>query len=579
MTELFTVLRGHQADADCMHDLGLHSQLSTVEVAEIAYGVALTALEAGFEECVDSQATIDGLTSTARAFKWADRDQPTRLFSGAEPMIGEQLVEAIFADRLPAVVAYLAEEAEISNESATDVLQVVATVAVATAIGGPDGEADLATQIGMAISSSTGGLGTAGFVPADAAAGSKSDDDAVVETDLKKRQYRILVGTAAVVMISGLLFIVGNGSGDEPIETLAATDQSAAETENQSDGGLGQDQDPVLDLEGSPLNDPADTADDMITGTDPGQDGATDDNTGQDVVTNDQSAANIVTYNVPMIDITNPTRGAEGILSFDFNTETGEVCYRVAATNINGPYRTHIHVGSVTEKGGIVVDMGPQESGAVGCLDNPPADINAILNDMNNYYAELHDVSEEWTIRGQISQAVELNNVDALSLTFDPDGGGAYLAIENGIAVLRGEVPDLLTATTLTSLYAPAGSGILVSNDLTVVAGAPVPSGRILLENHRFPTAGSDMPVIDKANQQTLEAILGSQQGWKLTAVGRTDGDGSELDNLELSLRRAKSLRTYVESLGVFDGSVLVRGSGELGFQDRHLELEFVPEG
>jgi outer membrane protein OmpA-like peptidoglycan-associated protein len=86
------------------------------------------------------------------------------------------------------------------------------------------------------------------------------------------------------------------------------------------------------------------------------------------------------------------------------------------------------------------------------------------------------------------------------------------------------------------------------------------------------------MPEIDPATAETLATVLSSQQGWKLTAVGRTDSDGSELNNLELSLRRAKSLREYLEGTDAFDGSILVRGAGDLGFQGRFLELEFVPQ-
>ena len=70
-----------------------------------------------------------------------------------------------------------------------------------------------------------------------------------------------------------------------------------------------------------------------------------------------------------MLDIENPDSDANGTLNFDFNTVTGEVCYSIDSINIDGPYRSHIHAGDFGDKGGIVVDLGPQESGAVGCVE------------------------------------------------------------------------------------------------------------------------------------------------------------------------------------------------------------------
>ncbi len=621
MSELFETLRSHKTNDAHMTDLGRHAQLETVEKAQAVYQVALKAVEAVLSECADSPETVEELVGAARAFKWADRDEPTRLFSGQEELIGEQIAEIIFGENLPIVEGYLTDETSISSASAMDVLQVVSAVSLASAIGAPGQEANLVARIrsegpvepipaaeaivaaapdeeskaeaktnagteandkdntkaAVGTKRPTNGkpAGATKSIGGEAAEDLSGPDAASTATELEQRQKRIAIFTAAAVVIAGLFIVISNGSDNEPSEALAATENAPAEetavdeTEGADDAAPAQGDTGTADANDDSANDGSGTADDDVD--EPADTPAVDGDAGTEPTP-------IVTYNVPMVDIVDPDRDAQGLLGFDFNTETGEVCYRVVSSNIDGPYRTHIHVGASGEKGGIVVDMGPQESGATGCLENPPADINNILADLENHYAELHDVSEEWTIRGQLSEAFEQTGVAFEELTFDPAEDGAYLAIENGIAVLRGEVPNLRTATSLSAIYAPGGSGLVVSSELTVSSDAPVPSGRIVLVDYEFPVAASDMPEIDAATEATLASILSSQEGWKLTAVGRTDSDGSELNNLELSLRRAKSLREYLEGIDAFDGSILVRGAGDLGFQGRLLELEFVPQ-
>ncbi|MEM9653731.1 MAG: CHRD domain-containing protein [Actinomycetota bacterium] len=651
MTELFDMLRGHGNDNARMSELGGHAQLATLDEAQASFHLALQAVEAVAAECAQSFERIDELLAASGRLKWADRNDPSRLYSGSEELIGEQTAEILFGESLSMVEGYVAAEADISTDAAADVVRVVSAVFLATAAGLPDEETDLAVRLGAdpqalaearaakatgaeagaasaaegeseaesAKQSDQGSSGQATQEPTDAgtatdaataeagltAAMTASDEHATTApsaepgaapsaavpvaaaepspddpeagspaVELRERQKRIAIGTAAAVVVAGMFFGISNGGDSEPTETLAATESIAEQADTDeagADGGSGDVAEPSDTGSGQTTDDGDDT-----DGTDDSGDDAT---AGEEDDQSDDTAAEspIVTYNVPMVDIADPDRDAEGILGFDFNTETGEVCYRVLSTNIDGPYRTHIHVGASGEKGGIVVDMGPQVSGAVGCLDNPPADINNILADLDNHYAELHDVSEEWTIRGQLSEAIEQSGASLADLTFDPSSDGAYLAIENGIAVLRGEVPNLLTATSLSAHYAPGGSGLVVTSELTVDPTAAAPSGRIVLADHEFPVNSDEVPTIDEATEATLTAILDAQDGWKLTAVGRTDSDGSELNNLELSLRRAKALRTYVEGLDVHDGAVLVRGAGDLGVQGRLLELEFVP--
>ena len=585
MSELYKVIREYEADAESMGKLGSVARLTDSETVKNAHNLAVSSIESRIE----SEATagvVDELFQISNGFSWAERDQPASLFGGSERRYGELLVQAIFGDDVSEATQRLANAAEIKVDSATSVLRAVSAVTMATAIAGQQDRSsfgDLIGSTGRGVSSedsksrskATGGSGsTARLDVSD----QKSSASPSADGQSEKGLSRVLFGAAALFVAAGVAFALVRSGSDDPVENLAATDDSEETTDTAADPSE------FSGADGEATDDPADSTDEA---NQPAPDEDSIEQSGVDqaeVESQETQTTSIVSYNIPMVDIENPDRAANGILSFDFDTETGEVCYRVSSSNIEGPYRTHIHLGGPTEKGGIVVDMGPQENGAVGCLDNLPSDTLAILADLDNHYAELHDVSEEWTIRGQLSESVELGASDVtdsdLILEFAPEGGGAYLSIENGTVVLRGEVPNPETATALIALYAAPESGLEITNAVSVNAAAPSPSGRVVLADHRFGSGSDQVPGVSAENEQALEALLGDDGGWKVTAVGRTDGAGSDLDNLELSLRRAKSLRVYLESLeGLEPGTALVRGAGELGLNDRQLELVLTPQG
>lgn len=575
MSELYKVIREYESDAESMRKLGSVAQLKDSETVKNAHNLAVSSIESRIE----SEATpgaVDELFQISSGFSWAERDQPAGLFGGSERRYGELLVQAIFGDDVSEATQRLANAAEIKVASATSVLRAVSAVTMATAIAGQQDRTSFGDLIG---STATGARSEVVQSRSKAASGAgsearleKSSASLSANGKPEKGLSRVLFGAAALFVAAGAVFAVVRSGSDDPVENLAATDDSEETTDTAADPSESSNAD------GEGADDPADSTDEA------NQPAPDEDSIEQsEVESQETQSTSIVSYNIPMVDIENPDRAANGILSFDFDTETGEVCYRVSSSDIEGPYRTHIHIGGPTEKGGIVVDMGPQENGAVGCLDNLPSDTLAILADLDNHYAELHDVSEEWTIRGQLSDSVELGASDVTDsdviLEFAPEGGGAYLSIENGTVVLRGEVPNLETATALISLYAAPESGLEITNAVTVNAAAPSPSGRVVLADHRFGSGSDQVPAVSAENEQVLEALLGDDGGWKVTAVGRTDGAGSDLDNLELSLRRAKSLRVYLESLeGLEPGTALVRGAGELGLNDRQLELVLTPQ-
>lgn len=295
----------------------------------------------------------------------------------------------------------------------------------------------------------------------------------------------------------------------------------------------------------------------------------------------------IVRIAVPLANPDDPDGDASGDVDFALNPATGEVCYSVTSEAIEGPYRSHIHAGGPGVQGGIVVDLGPLESGAIGCVDNLPVDTNAVLGDLDGHYAELHDVSETFTLRGQLSDAEGGDDTTDAPDGFDPDGGGARILLEEGTVRLEGPVADQKTADGLAGLLGGLDPSTPVINDLEIVAGAPLPTGTCVIADRVFFQVNSDQ--VRQIDDATLAAIVGlarSLNDGTLTVVGHTDSSGSDVYNLELSLRRAAALRDLLAAEGLPAENLRIRGAGEtapigdnntgLGrARNRRIEFEF----
>ena len=102
--------------------------------------------------------------------------------------------------------------------------------------------------------------------------------------------------------------------------------------------------------------------------------------------------------------------GAQGVAVVQVDAETGEITYRVVATNLPGTIAgspgAHIHVGSAGDAGPVVLPLNLTglESGlvAAGTATNPPL-AAAILDDPANFYVNVHTtVCPGGAIRGQL---------------------------------------------------------------------------------------------------------------------------------------------------------------------------------
>ncbi|MGH1489514.1 MAG: OmpA family protein [Acidimicrobiales bacterium] len=260
-----------------------------------------------------------------------------------------------------------------------------------------------------------------------------------------------------------------------------------------------------------------------------------------------------------------------GVAELRFEPTRGKICYNITADLIGSPYDGHIHVGPAGVRGGIVVDFGALNNADIGCTTISPGELQKILNDQAGHYVEMHDPSGDFTIRAQLSEAMPDSGsgsgtpavpADAL---FDPDGGGATTVIEAGRVVLRGQVADQATLDRLTAENADvAEAGLELVNELTIVEGAPLPSGIISIDNSVLFEVGSDELVTGDTSIADLAKLLQVRPTWTATVVGHTDSTGDNTLNFELSLRRANAVINELVAGGVETTRLTPRGDGSI---------------
>jgi outer membrane protein OmpA-like peptidoglycan-associated protein len=86
---------------------------------------------------------------------------------------------------------------------------------------------------------------------------------------------------------------------------------------------------------------------------------------------------------------------------------------------------------------------------------------------------------------------------------------------------------------------------------------------RDVFNNLNFETAKdvilpSSYPYLDE-----LAGVLLKAKNWTIKIVGHTDNQGSDAYNLDLSLRRANSVKRYLVGKGVAETSITTEGKGE----------------
>jgi outer membrane protein OmpA-like peptidoglycan-associated protein len=263
------------------------------------------------------------------------------------------------------------------------------------------------------------------------------------------------------------------------------------------------------------------------------------------------------------------------VAELHFDEAGEEICYMVTADDMPQPFGGHIHAAPAGATGPVVADFGSLDGRDIGCVPATGAAIDAILADLDGHYVELHDPAETFTIRAPLSEgtladgspvgdalSVDLSRAPAGAVEFDPAGDGAAAVIEAGRIILGGAVADRATADRLMAEF-DGVEGLEVVDELTIVAGAPLPSGRITIDNSVLFGFDSDrltdaaLPVI-----ADLAALLRARPDWSITVVGHTDATGDEAYNVELSRRRAEAVQAELIGNGVPEQRLTVEGAG-----------------
>lgn len=255
---------------------------------------------------------------------------------------------------------------------------------------------------------------------------------------------------------------------------------------------------------------------------------------------------------------------AAGTAQLDLDPATGEICYRFEVAGLTDPFPGHIHAAPTGASGGITVDFG-YLTGVTpsGCIDSFPADVADMIRHPERRYVELHDTARGFGIRSRLAEAPP--SAASPGPTTGPGADTAAVTVlSGGRVVLRGEVPDDAARSSLMADTADlAGEGLAVVDELTVRAGAPVPSNRVVVEEPLLFPFDSNRLADDAARSvDQLARILQLRPQWRVTLVGNTDGVGDVVYNLTLSLRRAIAARNALVEAGVPPETVTIRGDG-----------------
>ncbi len=402
----------------------------------------------------------------------------------------------------------------------------------------------------------------------------------VAEEDFDVRSSGLVTGVATLLA----LMVIGLGAwwwfdrqGDETVASVESTGAvtEAGEDEDASDDGeaddgaaAGQD---AGDAAEDGAGDASGAADEQAEAGESGE-SETESETaaGSTLIGPDGRAALVV----DMIDPIGRST-ATGTADLRFDPTTSEICYDLDLVGVGEPADGHIHLGPAGVKGGIVVDFGPMARDASGCQPVPSEEIDAILGDLDGHYVELHDPVEDFTIRAQLSEGTgpdgqpiavpaEAGDGDEAAAEFDPDGGGAIAIVEPDRIVLQGEVADREIAERVLIDFAGL-SDVVVVDELVIDAGAPLPSGRVIIDSPDAALFATDSDVLDPSVDPLIDrlvALLDARPDWEVTVVGHTDSTGNDVLNLELSFRRAEAVREELLDRGIESDRIRVRGAG-----------------
>jgi hypothetical protein len=95
-----------------------------------------------------------------------------------------------------------------------------------------------------------------------------------------------------------------------------------------------------------------------------------------------------------------------GTATVTLNPDKGEVCYSLTVVNIQEATAAHIHEGAVGKAGAVKVALDTPKTGtAMGCKQADAALIQAIMQNPDNYYVNIHNAEfPQGALRGQLTK-------------------------------------------------------------------------------------------------------------------------------------------------------------------------------
>ncbi len=275
-----------------------------------------------------------------------------------------------------------------------------------------------------------------------------------------------------------------------------------------------------------------------------------------------EAAVSPTTYRLALVD-PQGSSDAAGTVSLDLDPGTGRICYQFEVAGLTDPFPGHIHAAPTGASGGITVDFGYLTGTAPsGCVDSFPADVADMVRHPERHYVELHDTEYGFGLRSRLAE--EQAGTGTGTTGSDGNGTAAVTVFSQGRVVLRGEVPDEAARSALIAGTADlTDQGFEVVDELTVRAGAPAPSERVIAEEPLlFPFDSNQLAGDAARSVDQLARLLLLRPQWRVTLVGNTDGVGDVVYNLTLSLRRAIAARNALVAAGVPPEAVTIRGDG-----------------
>ena len=269
--------------------------------------------------------------------------------------------------------------------------------------------------------------------------------------------------------------------------------------------------------------------------------------------------------------------GSTGSVELYLNAATGKVCHRFDAPVMTGQYRAYMHEAEFPREGPIVVDLGEVTNADSRCVDANALDVARALAEPDAFYVATHSTDRSILLRAQLAAGTTtFDNRDPTLIDDQPVvlvagetelfGGpakGAYIRLAAGRVVFEGSVPDQETAERLRAAFIPlSGLGVEVIDKLKIEPTAPLPSGRVLVDDALLFGTANDQVETESAVLTTLSDLLRVNPLWTMTITGHTDDVGDWLFNVELSLRRANNVRARLLELGVPEERIRVQGAG-----------------